>query len=96
MVMRPAKKNVSIEIRLPDATKTAFMDRCRRDGLTASEAIRAFIDGERSARTHAEKNRGSVRMGLAAMVGIAFGAVAAPAIAHSLPEPAIACSDRSR
>ncbi len=96
MTMRPAKKNVSIEVRLPDSTKTAFMDRCRRDGLTASDAIRAFIDRETDMPTPVTPKRGSMRIGVAAMLGIAFGAVAAPAIAHSLPGTATTCSQGVR
>lgn len=43
---RPLKKSETVEIRLPHATKTAFMDKCRTEGRTASEAIRRFIDSE--------------------------------------------------
>ena len=48
IVMRdPAKlkKSESLEIRLPYPTKQAFMARCRDDGRSASDALRAFIDG---------------------------------------------------
>ena len=41
---RPLKKNGSIDIRLPDQVKTAFMDHCHRNDQTASDAIRTFID----------------------------------------------------
>jgi len=85
--MRSAKKNVTIEIRLPDVAKAAFMERCRREGMTASDALRGFIDRETAPRAR----RGSLRIGIAATIGMAFGAVAAPAIAHSLPAVATSC-----
>ena len=43
---RPLKKSETVEIRLPHATKTAFMEKCRAEGRTASDAIRRFIDRE--------------------------------------------------
>ena len=41
---RRLKKSESLEIRIPHPTKEAFMARCRADGRSASEALRAFID----------------------------------------------------
>ena len=41
-----AKKSESIEVRMPHAVKRAFMARCRAEGRTASEAIRAFVEAE--------------------------------------------------
>ena len=41
--MRPPKKSESLEIRLPHATKTAFMQACRRRGMSASEVLRGCI-----------------------------------------------------
>jgi hypothetical protein len=41
---RPPKKTDSIEVRLPDETKRAFMARCREQGRSASEVVRGFID----------------------------------------------------
>ena len=46
---KPPKKTETVEIRLPHATKTAFMARCRDEGRTASDAIRRFIDAELNA-----------------------------------------------
>lgn len=43
---REAKKSDSIEVRVPHAVKRAFMERCRAEGRTASEAIRAFVEAE--------------------------------------------------
>lgn len=42
---RPPKKSETLEVRVPHATKQAFMARCREDGRSASEVIREFIDG---------------------------------------------------
>ncbi|WP_426025120.1 EF-hand domain-containing protein [Brevundimonas sp. TSRC1-1] len=83
---RPLKKSETVEIRLPHATKTAFMDKCRIEGRTASEAIRRFIDSELDRSTTA---RSSIRMGwrqllAAAFAGLALGAVAAPSLAQSV------------
>ena len=79
------KKSETIEIRLPHATKSAFMARCREEGRTASDAVRGFIELEldQAARPPA----GRLRMpwwktAVAAMAGLAVGAVAAPSLAH--------------
>lgn len=92
---KPLKKSETVEIRLPHATKTAFMARCRAEGRTASDAIRRFIDAELS---QASATRRSPRLGwrplLAATVaGLALGAVAAPSLAQSSP-PSRAAFDR--
>lgn len=78
------KKSETIEVRLPHAAKAAFMARCQRDGRTASEAVRSFVE--------AEINRGQCPRRLirlrawqavaAALGGLAVGAVAAPSLAH--------------
>jgi Ca2+-binding EF-hand superfamily protein len=39
------KKTETLEVRLPHATKRAFMDRCREEGRSASEVVREMIDG---------------------------------------------------
>jgi antitoxin component of RelBE/YafQ-DinJ toxin-antitoxin module len=41
---REPKKTESIEIRVPHATKSAFMDACRQNGTSASAALRTFIE----------------------------------------------------
>ena len=41
---RELKKTDSIEVRLPDETKQAFMHACRQNGTSASAVLRAFID----------------------------------------------------
>ena len=92
---KPLKKSETVEIRLPHATKTAFMARCRDEGRTASDAIRRFIDAELNAASSARPQpRLSWRPLLAAAVaGLALGAVAAPSLAQSSP-PSRAAFDR--
>ena len=41
---RAPKKRETLENSLPYFTKTAFIARCRQDGVTASQALRADID----------------------------------------------------
>ena len=72
---KPPKKTETVEIRLPHATKTAFMARCRDEGRTASDAIRRFIDAELNATSSA---RPQPRLGwrpllAAAVAGLALG-----------------------
>jgi hypothetical protein len=98
-VKRPPKKTETIEIRLPYAAKAAFMARCRADGLTASEAVRRFIDLELAARRPGlHRIRLTVVQALAAAVaGLAIGAVAAPSLAQTAPaRPAFDQLDRDR
>jgi len=70
---RAPKKSDWLEVRLPHATKQAFMDRCRAEGRSASETVRAFIDGQVAAP--AKTVRAPPRL-LAA-------AAAAPSLAHT-------------
>ena len=81
-----AKKSETLEVRLPYAAKTAFMARCRDDGRTASDAVRAFIETEldRPARERRTGLRWWQAM-VAASIGLALGAVAAPSLAQSAP-----------
>lgn len=79
------KKNDSIEIRLPDATKAAFMENCRREGRTASDAVRSFIDEQLDPRGSVRRRRRSLwRIGAAVAAGAVLGGgLAAPSIAAS-------------
>lgn len=43
--MREEKKSESLEVRLSYSQKIAFMEACKKEGLTASEALRAGIEG---------------------------------------------------
>ena len=79
------KKNSSIEIRLPDQTKALFMERCQRDGRTASDVVRTLIDEQLEPSGGARKHsRSTWRMVVAGLAGAAFGlGVAAPSMASS-------------
>lgn len=89
---KPAKKNVTIEIRLSDEAKSAFMARCLHEDRTASETIRAFIDDQLGTHLQRGRRRPAARLTLAALIGAALGAgVAAPSLAHSITSPRAAC-----
>lgn len=79
------KKNDSIEIRLPDETKVAFREKCRREGRTASDVVRSFIDEQLEPRASLRRRRRSLwRIGLAVAAGAVLGGgLAAPSIAAS-------------
>ena len=80
---KPPKKSEVLEVRLPHATKTAFMAQCREGRRTASEAVRVFIDQELEGRATRPRRRGLVwRVLAAALAGLAVGAVAAPSLAR--------------
>lgn len=86
---RPPKKSETLEVRLPHAAKTAFMDRCRASGLTASEVVRTLIERDATA----PRGRWTLSAGqalAAAIAGLAIGAVAAPSIAQALPGSRVA------
>jgi hypothetical protein len=81
--MRGPKKSETLEIRLPHQTKQAFTARCRDQGRSVSETLRAFIDGELD-----QPRRPASRLRWAAVgfAALAIGAVAAPSLARpSLP-----------
>jgi hypothetical protein len=92
------KKNDSIEIRLPDETKAAFREKCRREGRTASDAVRSFIDEQLEPRASLRRRRRSLwRIGLAVAAGAVLGTgLAAPSIAASADNsrPAFRALDR--
>jgi ferric-dicitrate binding protein FerR (iron transport regulator) len=81
---KASKKSETIEIRLSYETKTAFMERCRLERRTASDAIRLFIDEQLDARSRARRRLRAWRIAAAAAVGAALGlGVAAPSFAHA-------------
>lgn len=86
MTHKPPKKSETIEVRLPHAIKTAFMARCRDDGRTVSEAVRAFMEGEITGGGRTVRNRGWHALAALA-AGLARGAFAVPSLAQSQPEP---------
>lgn len=76
---RPPKKSESLEIRIPYDAKLAFMARCRQDGRSASEALRAFIDQQiETPRPRARR----WRLAVGAMIAAVLGAVALPSLAR--------------
>ncbi|WGM46507.1 hypothetical protein KOAAANKH_01377 [Brevundimonas sp. NIBR10] len=93
MTARPPKKSETLEVRLPFETKTAFMARCQRDGRTASDAVRGFIERELSP-VRRTRVRGWQAVA-AAVVGLAIGAVAAPSLAQTAAHPSFAQLDRN-
>jgi len=81
----PLKKNSSMEIRLPDQTKAAFMERCQREGRTASAVVRTLIEERLEPSSNARRPvRSAWRVAVAGLTGAALGlGVAAPSIASS-------------
>jgi hypothetical protein len=79
---RKLKKSETLEIRLPYPTKQAFMARCQADGVSASEALRGFIDG----RLAPPARRKAPRLIIGGLIAAAVGAIAVP----SLAGPAVA------
>jgi len=75
------KKSESLEIRLPYPTKQAFMARCRDEGRSASEALRAFIDGQLDVPKPAPR-RMPWRLIAGALIAAAVGAAAVPSLAR--------------
>ncbi|MGV9008884.1 DUF2613 family protein [Brevundimonas sp.] len=87
MTRDPApKKSESLEIRLPFSTKGRFMARCRDDGRSASEAVRGFIENEIEGPARSRSRVWQVLV--AAMAGLALGAVAAPSLAKASAQTA--------
>ena len=82
---RPPKKSETLEIRLPHASKLAFMERCRAAGLTASEVVRGLIETEVPATPKARRTMRTWQALAAAVAGLVIGAAAAPSIAQALP-----------
>lgn len=83
---RPQKKTDTIEIRLADEVKVAFAAKCRQEGRTVSEAIRALIADNLEPSGHVRQAPPARwRLGLAGVLGVALGAgVAAPSFARSV------------
>lgn len=89
---RRLKKSESLEIRIPYPTKEAFMARCRADGRSASEALRAFIDQQLEAPAKPRLSRRTLRLVAGAAIAAAVGAAALP----SLARPSIAAAQFDR
>ncbi len=82
-VVRPEKKSETLEVRLGHAAKTAFMDQCRRNGSTASDVVRDFIDGRIRGKPARRSSIGMAHALAAAVAGLAIGAAAAPSVAQT-------------
>ncbi|PZQ62404.1 MAG: hypothetical protein DI570_10945 [Phenylobacterium zucineum] len=85
MTQRPPKKSETLEVRLPYPTKLAFMARCQADGVSASEAVRGFID-TRITPPPARPAWPWKRIALGALAAAAMGAVAVPSLARPGPD----------
>lgn len=91
---KPPKKSETIEVRVPYGAKTAFAERCRENGQTVSEAVRAFMEREIGADSRPGRIRTRLWHALAALAaGLALGAVAAPSLAQT-PHGSRATFDR--
>jgi hypothetical protein len=77
------KKSESLEIRLPYPTKLAFMAACRDRDVSASEALRRFIDAELSAAPISRPSRRSWRPIVGTAIAVLVGAAALPSLAHT-------------
>lgn len=82
--MKQPKKTETVEVRLPFVTKLAFMQHCREKGLTASEAIRHYIDSELEPRPRTGLLAGKRKVVGVIMAVLAVGAIAAPSLAQTL------------
>ena len=80
---RPPKKSETLEIRLPHAAKQAFMARCQAEGVSASQALRGFIEAQISPLPAAapQRRRAWLKPALAAAAALAVGATALPSLA---------------
>lgn len=81
---RRLKKSESLEVRIPYPTKQAFMARCRADGVSASEAVRGFIDGQLTAKPKPAPRRG-LRLAAGLLAAAAAGFMAVPSLARPGP-----------
>jgi hypothetical protein len=83
---RPVKKSECLEIRLPYAAKGAFMDKCRQEGRSASESLRAYIEQQiaqdSSARTTPPRRRSGWGLLLAGLAAGGLVATALPTLAR--------------
>lgn len=79
---RRLKKSESLELRIPYSTKAAFMARCRADGRSASEALRAFIDQQLESPAKPRTSRKGLRLLVGAAIAAAVGAAALPSLAR--------------
>jgi len=89
--LKRIKKSETIEIRLPHADKTAFVRKCREEGVTVSDALRGFITRE-TARNGSGwmHNKGTYLMSMIATLTVGLSVLAlqsAGTSAPALPHP---------
>ena len=87
--MRKPKKCETIEIRLPYEAKRAFMERCRSEGRSASEAIRELIEGYLQPHGPPRTSCGALRWLAAGLSALAVGATAVPTMACPLHQSTV-------
>ena len=92
---RPVKKSESLEIRIPHAAKAAFMDRCRAEGTSASEALRGYID-RRLAEPEGKPSRVWLRVGAGAVAAFGLAGAALPSLAGPLERAGFERLDANR
>jgi hypothetical protein len=81
--IKPPKKTETIEVRLSHAAKEAFMERCRLEHRTASDAVRGFINEQIAPKTP-QRTMPHWRIAAAGLAGLALGAgAAAPSFARA-------------
>ena len=96
---RGPKKTESIEIRVPHATKSAFMTACRQNGTSASAVLRAFIERYVHSASRAPIQwKEELRMmfknrSMRAAVGAFAAAMTATVVVSSIASPARAATD---
>lgn len=83
MTQRQTKKSEFLEVRLPHPTKQAFMERCRADGRSASDAVRGFIDGYLAGPARRPAPGRTLRLIAAGAALMICGLAAAPSFAHA-------------
>jgi EF hand len=88
------KKSEMLEIRIPHPTKTAFMDKARAEGRSASEVVRDSIDDyladepsfstpwQRTARFVQSRAKSLLLLSVGAVAAIAIGVAISPASAQ--------------
>jgi hypothetical protein len=82
--IKPPKKTETIEVRLSHEAKEAFMERCRLEQRTASDAVRRFIDKQIAPATSTRHRPAHWRIVAAGLAGLALGAgAAAPSFARA-------------
>lgn len=83
----PPKKTDKLEVRLPTQAKQAFLARCRSEGQSASEVVRAFIE-DYLARSLTQKELSMIVRSPLTYAGLAAAAVAGVLVMSARPSMA--------